>query len=260
MGETRHWQVEIQSPSLTRTEIGLEQYSCLATPPLLFGSVVFGVQHGLTICLNIVTNGSTWNWWPLHVRPLARKHVRTQCASYPHDLIYCTCVLFPGPQLNTLWFCSEIHNKKKTPTYTQITVQQERPQFFPSYAVVLAAEDIGYSQADLVERANRLLPSWGVDISDCPFRKIHWGARQLWLAGKNMAQDKLFKLHQLSSAVANQTEIWTRIKWHSFEMFWANDTILLCICNVVNHAKPNHQSPIEQCYTTQYVNMYWELQ
>jgi len=31
----------------------------LATPPLLFGSVVFGVQHGLTICLNIVTNGST---------------------------------------------------------------------------------------------------------------------------------------------------------------------------------------------------------
>ena len=27
MEETRHWQVEIQPPSLTRTEIGLEQYS-----------------------------------------------------------------------------------------------------------------------------------------------------------------------------------------------------------------------------------------
>ena len=129
MGETRHWQVEIQSPSLTRTEIGLEQYSCLATPPLLFGSVVFGVQHGLTICLNIVTNGSTWNWWPLHVRPLARKHVRTQCASYPHDLIYCTCVLFPGPQLNTLWFCSEIHNKKNTNIHTDYSATGETPIF-----------------------------------------------------------------------------------------------------------------------------------
>ena len=106
--------------------------------------------------------------------------------------------------------------KKNTNIHTDYSATGETP-IFPSYAVVLAAEDIGYSQADLVERANRLLPSWGVDISDCPFRKIHWGTRQLWLAGKNMAQDKLFKLHQLSSAVANQTEIWTRIKWHSFE-------------------------------------------
>ena len=76
--------------------------------------------------------GSTWDWWPLHALPLAGNHVRTQRVSYPHacDFNY-TGVLFPGPQINTLWFCSEIHGKRTTPSCTQIAVQQERPPFCP---------------------------------------------------------------------------------------------------------------------------------
>lgn len=56
---------------------------------------------------------------------------------------------------------------------------------------------------------------------------------------------------QVASAIISCCQSNGNLNQNKMTRFWANDTILLCIYNVVNHAKPNHQSPIEQCYTTQ---------